>query len=258
MLPFSGCGPINHAERKALLVAGLFSFLFIVLLATARPHPRPTVESMYRFSVDPPIAPHRFDDLGLASVDSLDRFRVIPEHFDKIDFKNHSYGPYRSPDGTKIDLTLDQGEFNLPNHSGWFALKDVYYTDMTGDGKEEAIVWLYHVKCGDAGCDGGTNVFLVYAERGGKLKPIWQYETGSYADGCGLESFTAGGTQLVVELFGRCPEYSYRPRPSKFVIRDLTFIIFEFDGQHFAQKSIEYFYSAPTDVKNYEPGIRIY
>ena len=257
MLPFSGCGPIDGAERKALLVAGLFSCVFIVLLAIARPHPPATVVSTHKKTVAPPFVPEGFHGVETATTDSLDRFRVTPPQFDNIDFSNHSYGPYRSPDGTKINLTLEQGELKLPNHSGWFALKDIYYTDLTGDGKEEAIVWLYHVKCGD-GCDGGANVFLIYAERNGNLKPIWQYETGSYEAGCGLQAFTAGGTQVVVELFGRCPAYGYRPSPSKFIIKDLTFIVFEFKGGRFAQKSIEFLESASTDVKNYEPGIRIY
>jgi hypothetical protein len=257
MFPFSGFGPINRTERKALLYAGLFSCLFIFLLAIARPHPRSITVSENRLLVDPVNVPYKLPLTDLSSGDSLERFRVRPEHFEQIDFRNHSYGPYRSPDGTKLYLNLEQGEYQLPNHSGWFALKDVYYTDMTGDGKEEAIVWLYHVKCG-AGCDGGANAFLIYSERNGKLIPIWQYETGSYETGCGLQSFTAGGTQVVVELFGRCPDFGHRPSPTKFIVKDLTFIVFEFDGRRFAQKSIEYFDSSSTDVKNYEPGIRIY
>lgn len=204
------------------------------------------------------MVPKKFLDSELSMEDSLGKFRVRPEHFEQIDFKNYSYGPYTSSEGRKIDLRLDHGELKLPNHSGWFTLKDVYYTDMTGDGRAEAIVWLSHVTCAPS-CDGGANVFYIYKEKNGKLKPIWQYETGNYADGCGLLSFTAGGTQIIVELFGRCPKPGMdHPASSNYLVKDLTFILFAFDGRRFKQKSIEFFDSPPSNVTNYEPGIRIY
>jgi hypothetical protein len=258
MLPFSGFGPFDRSERKALLFAAIFSCLFIAVLAVARPHPRQPKISTNDFTVPPPTRSHSFNEADLSGVDSFAKYRVRPEHFGQIDFTNHSYGPYNSSNGKRINLKLEHGLLELPNNSGWFELKDVYYTDMTGDNREEAIVWLTHESCGSS-CNGGASLFYIYTVRNGKLKPIWQYETGSYADGCGLQSFTAGGTQIVLELFGRCPKsWMEHPEPSKFVAKDLTFILFEFDGGHFEQKSTEFFDSASTNVKNYEPGIRIY
>ena len=137
-------------------------------------------------------------------------------------------------------------------------LKDVYYRDVTGDRKAEAIAWLSHVQC-HGPCDGGANIFYIYKVADGKLKPIWQYETGSYAYGCGLKSFTIAGKQLVLELFGNCPTESIGERgPSKFVVEDLTFILLEFDGQRFARQWTEFFDTPPNHVKNYEPAIRIF
>lgn len=256
MLPFSGFSSIDRSESRALLLAALFSGVFILVLGVARPHPQHTRRITNEILVPTP-APYRVNEPDLSSLDSVAQFRIRPQQFEAFDFTSHSYGPFRLSDDKKIDLKLDHGLFELPDNAGWFELRDVFYTDMTGDGKEEAIVRLSHETCSPT-C-AGTNVFYIYTERNGKLKPIWQYETGSYADGCGLQSFTAGGTQVVLELFGRCPgDRLNRPSPSKFIAKDLTFILFEFDGRRFAQKSIEYFEASPSDVKNYEPGIRIY
>jgi hypothetical protein len=258
MLPFSGYGPIDSTERKALLCAALFSCLFIVVLGVARPHRRHTRRLTNEIKVPTP-APYRVNEPDLSSLDSFAKSRIRPEQFDQVDFNYYSYGPYKSSDGTQIDLNLAQGRFYLPDNSSWFELKDVYYTDLTGDGKAEAIVRLSHVTCGGGLCNGGANMFYVYTENKGKLKPIWQYETGSYADGCGLQSFTAGGTEIVLELFSRCQKSAVDDQGlQRFVSKDLTFIIFEFDGHRFKQKSIEILDSPPTITTDYKPGIRIY
>jgi hypothetical protein len=257
MLGFPGLSAFDRIERKALLYAALFSCLFIGFLVAARPHPHQRDLSTEDFTVPSP-APYKFAEPDLSAMDSFAKFRVKPEHFEQIDFTNHSYGPYKAANGKKIDLKLDHALLELPNNSGWFELKDVYYTDMTGDGKEEAIVWLVHETCSPS-CDGGANMFYIFTERNGKLKPIWQYETGNYADGCGLQAFTAGGTQVVLELFGLCGEMGVvNPNPPKFIHKDLTFLLFEFDGHRFAMKSREFVDSPATNVENYEPGIRIY
>ena len=87
--------------------------------------------------------------------------------------------------------------------SGWFNLEDVYYQDVTGDGSPEAIVRLLHLRCSGS-CDGGADLFYIYSRRNGRLKNIWQYETGSYAYGCGLKSFSLRGKQVVLELTNGC------------------------------------------------------
>jgi len=258
MLPFMKLGPIDHGERKALLFAGLFCCLFIVVLGVARPHPRPTRRLVNDFEGVPPPAPYKFREGEPSNVNSLDAFRVKPKQFEEIDFKNHSFGPYISSNGKTLDLNLKGGALQLPNRSGWFALKDVYYTDMTGDGQEEAIVWMNHVTCG-ASCNGGANLFYIYAERDGKLKRIWQHETGSYERGCGLKSFILSEKQIVVELFGDCTlTTTDDSAPLNFSAQGFTSIRLEFDGQRFAQKSIDFFITPPRDVKNYEPDIHIY
>jgi hypothetical protein len=74
-----------------------------------------------------------------------------------------------------------------------------------------------------------------------------------------LQTFTAGGTEVVLGLFGRCTKIGLeRPNPQKFVSKDVTFMLFEFNGRRYLPKSTEFFDSGPVDVRNYEPEIRIY
>jgi len=260
MLPFKTYGSIDRSEGKALLIAGLFCFLFIIVLSGVyRPPVAKRRKVVTNIAMPTPLPPFKLlESERPPRVNLSERFRVVPENFEHVDFKNHSYGPYPYPNGKVIELTLRDSELQLPNNSGWFELKDVYYKDFTRDGRPEAIVRLSHVECGGS-CDGGADLFYIYTQRNGQLETLWHYETGSYAYGCGLKSFTISGRQLVLELFGRCPEQrAENPGPSKFLATDLTFVLFEFDGAHFERKLIQSFDSATVDVKNYVPSIKIY
>lgn len=259
MLPFSGFGPIDGGERKALLFAAVFCCLFIVVLALARPHPRVKRVSTNNFKVPTPTTTNTFRESQPSNGDPLEKFRVKPQHFDKIDFLNYSYGPYTTSNGTKIPLHLQHSQLDLPNDSGWFALNDVYYKDVTGDEVEEAIVWLSHVQCSNGSCNGGSDMFYIFTMRNGKLKPIWEYETGNNANGCGLKFFTLSYKHLALVLFGECPKPAIDdPAETTFIAKGFTSILFEFDGRRFEQTSTEFFITPPTNIRNYEPTINIY
>jgi len=253
---------MNRSEGKALLIAGFCCLLFIVFLSGVYRLPAAKRHKVVtNITIPSPLTPTKLLEPELPPVDPLQAYRIIPENFRHVDFGNHSYGLYSSRNAANakvIGLTLRDGELQLPKNSGWFELKDVYYRDFTRDGKPEAIVRLSHVECGGS-CDGGSDLFYIYTQRNGQLETLWQYETGSYAYGCGLRSFTVSGRQLVLELFGRCPEQRTEdPSTSKFLTKNLTFLLFEFDGRGFERKMTEYFDSSTVNVKNYEPSIHIY
>ena len=258
MFPFTKLGPIDRSEKKALLFAFFFCTLFIVLLSVLAPAKRIKKTSLTVLAVPSPARPTKLLEPSEPTLaDPLDEFRVVPANFKEVDFKNFSYGVHMTSDGKPIDLTLTQSLKPL-NDSGWFELKDVYYKDLTGDRQAEAIVRLSHVACAGS-CDGGAEIFYIYTTRNGKLKNIWRYETGSYAYGCGLKTFTLGNKQIVLQLFGRCARQAMEyPGPAKFVVEDLTFKVFEFDGSRFLTKTIEFIPEPARDVKNYKPEIRIY
>ena len=114
-------------------------------------------------------------------------------------------------------------------------------------------MWLSHVHCAGS-CDGGSSLFYIYTERGGKLKPIWQYETGSYTYGCGLKSLTISGKQIVVELFDHCTQDEIADRStSKSISQESTFILLKYDGERLVQRSTEFVITAPTTVTTQAP-----
>jgi|SRR5678815_337649 len=199
MFPFTEIGPFDRTEKKALLFAALFCALFIGLLSAFSPGKRIRKEQSTLLSTTPLTTP--FEPPVPSHVDPLEQFRFVPENFSKVDFKNFTYGVYSVSVGKPVSLTLNDGK--MWDDSGWFNLEDVYYQDVTGDGSPEAIVRLLHLRCSGS-CDGGADLFYIYSKRNGRLKNIWQYETGSFAYGCDLKSFTLSGKQVVLELTNGC------------------------------------------------------
>ena len=250
---------MDRSEGKALFVAGFCCFLFIIFLnGVYRLPPAETHKVATNITIPTPMPPTKLLEPELRPVEMVEPYRIVPETFKHVDFKNHAYGLYLYPSAKAIRLTLTNGELELPKDSGWFALKDVYYKDFTRDGRPEAIVRLSHVECG-VSCDGGSDLFYIFTQRNGQLETLWRYETGSYAYGCGLRSLTISGRQIVLELFGRCKKQKVEdPGSSKFLTKDLTFVLFEFDGKRFEQKMIEFFDSSIVNVNNYQPSIYIY
>ncbi len=110
-----------------------------------------------------------------------------------IDFDNISYPnfpDYSDRSGRKKKyITLKPGEGG-PNF--------INYGDITGDGIEEAMVALGIDNHGSAIPD----YVYIFAIENGKLKLIWDFETGDRADG-GLRNVYAENGQLVIELFGK-------------------------------------------------------
>src|SRR5712692_4895702 len=110
-----------------------------------------------------------------------------------VDFDNISYPnfpDYSDPNGRKKKyVTLKPGEGG-PNF--------INYGDITGDGVEDAMVALGVDNHGSAIPD----YVYIFTMENGKLKLIWDFETGDRADG-GLRNVYAENGQLVIELFGK-------------------------------------------------------
>ncbi|MGH9962554.1 MAG: hypothetical protein ACREBC_36475 [Pyrinomonadaceae bacterium] len=91
-------------------------------------------------------------------------------------------------------------------------LENVTFTDMAGDGQEEAIVTL-----------GGVSIFnrfvgavFVHAIENGKLRLLWQQETGDRADG-GLRRIALAGRTLIIEKYARSQGDGGLCCPAKFI-----------------------------------------
>jgi hypothetical protein len=181
--------------------------------------------------------------------------------FHGTDFNNFSY-PYRFWNGRNVHVPLQHGEhtYDLQFDHGFFRLAHFYVTDVTGDGRPEAIVVLWHSSCG-ASCDGGSALFYIYRFQNRKLKLVWRYETGSLAYGCGLKSFTAKGTTLTIEQFGRCTGRNRNLNETsltrKFQVAGVTRITLKSNGSRFVIRKRQSFSSPERSVLNYEPQFDI-
>jgi hypothetical protein len=74
----------------------------------------------------------------------------------------------------------------------------VEYGDVTGDGRDEAMITLYAER---GGTESSNDVF-IYSLRNGRPVLLWKFETGDRAEG-GLIKLYAQDGKLVVELAGK-------------------------------------------------------
>lgn len=247
----------KRSRLEAQLVAAFVSLgclVFFILIN--RPQEQPPV----KIANVPVATPQPSIEKRTHPIDPNERFRSVPGRWASIDFKHHSYGQYKFSKERKINLTLKNGEYeyDFSEGRGWFWLHDVYYVDVTDDQIPEAIVNVAHVQCGGS-CDGGSDLFFIYSiNADGKLKELLRYETGSYGYGCGLKSLTLAGKEVRLELFGRCPRPAMEnPGPGKFMVKDLTHLIFWYTEKGFVELGPE-FYSTPVqDVRNYKAEVHI-
>jgi len=246
-------------RRKATLfslVSLLVSLCFFALLFEPE---QPVNHSRQTNSPSPTPIASPLVQVETKPADPNERFRSVPANFEHVDFKNRSYGLYRISSKVRISVNLINGEYEYYDGDGGeaFDLEDVYFTDVTGDDSPEAIVLLWHVRCG-VSCDGGNVLILVYKTNGGSLKEIWRFETGSYAYGCGLKSLTLMRKQITVQMFGKClkPELGYSG-PGKFMVGNTTLSDFRFSGGRFVKRETEFFYAPIKDVSEFDAQIHI-
>lgn len=74
----------------------------------------------------------------------------------------------------------------------------IEYGDVTGDGREEAMVVLY----AEVGGTESSNDVFIYTLKNGGPALLWKFATGDRADG-GLRRIYGENGQLVVELAGK-------------------------------------------------------
>ena len=117
-----------------------------------------------------------------------------------VDFKNFTYEPSCAGE-TPTKVRVKNGEYSKETkQDGYtdrfdFQVLAIEYGDVTGDGKDEAVIL--------SNCNtGGTGQFsegFVYTIRAGKPSLLARVPGGDRADG-GLRSITVDGGDLVVEF----------------------------------------------------------
>lgn len=112
----------------------------------------------------------------------------------EVDFKNFTY----SIESGKDTFTLKNGETPFGDGKDiLFALENIEFADLTGDGEEEAIIKILSEYGGTS-----TSFMYVYTLENQKPKILWSAAAGFDAKG-GLKRFYSDGGTLVVELFGK-------------------------------------------------------
>lgn len=192
-----------------------------------------------------------------------EKFRIIPDEFKQMDFRDFAYPLW----GTNRTIKLNEGEFESPydtkncdNHFG--GLNDVFYVDLDGDKRAEALVDVNYVSCGCGSCDGGSHLLYAYRLDHGKAKLFWTYSTGSYGYGGGLKSLIIRPSIITVEEFGikHCSREEEKTDPtcgSKFQAKNIIRTRFVFSGKTFVRRSKEITKTGDLSVMNYRVKIDI-
>lgn len=193
----------------------------------------------------------------------LEKFKIVPIEFSHVDFKNFYYESQVNGDVRLKNGEYDESKIN-PEVMGNFmaSLGGVYYVDLVGDNRKEAIVVVWYVGCGGS-CDGGSQTIYLFSGENPKPKLLGQIETGCRSCGCFLRSLEIRNKKIILSQFGRCKkttydnENDYKESICKFCTKDLTSSIYSFNGRKLVKESTKVIDSTYFEIANYITEISI-
>ncbi len=175
-------------------------------------------------------------------------FEIVPDEWKKVDFENFKFPVTTLKNGENDE----RGKKYVGGDS--FSLSGVYYIDLTGDDKKEAVVFLYTLSCSGS-CDGGSETIYFYKSSKGKAELLDEIATGSKSGSCSLKSFKVQGKKITLEQFGRCEtdnNFEENARYScKFCVKDMTRSAYSFDDLELNKELSEVFETPEVNVMNY-------
>jgi len=196
-------------------------FLFLCSCAknveTAQSHPEPSPSAAPESFAKPEPSPAASTMPNLQAEFLNDKNSTSDSPLTKFDFKNYTYPlprGWQNPDNS--DITLKNGKLapvsvdvsdDMDDEEKAAAKAErrigmsyvtTKYMDVTGDGKDEALVVLKVETAGSA----IPQFVYIYDWKDEKPELIWYFRTGDRADG-GLKSMNVESGQFVVELFGQ-------------------------------------------------------
>lgn len=176
----------TNTPSKALPVIGIIAVL------TACTTGRPNHPSSAMTGNPSPVSQHvATEQLGLPN-----------QAIRSVDFANFAFPWLRELGDSGKTLVLRNGELK-PTHDKngmveemGVTLQSITYGDVTGDGREEAMVVLSMVTGGSA----IPHATYIYEPQDGKPKLLWAFSTGDRAEG-GLRRVYAEKGELVIERY---------------------------------------------------------
>jgi hypothetical protein len=132
-----------------------------------------------------------------------------PPSIRDVDFKNFTYPKLPTGKCSRMSkVPVRVGKYGslknfspraVPRGGCWqVSVGPIIYGDVTGDGREEAIVVLY----AEMGGTESSNDVFVYALKSNRPALLWKFATGDRAEGGLLKTYAHEG-KLVVELAGQ-------------------------------------------------------
>ncbi len=191
-----------------------------------------------------------------------ERRATIPYEFQQVDFRNFSF-PMSGRKAIKLTDGVFESQYDPKDCDNSFdKLNGVYYADLDGDKKQDALVDLVHVSCGCGSCDGGHHILYAFRLKGGQPKLFWRYFTGSYGYGGGLRSLHSRPGSIEIEEFEarNCSEKATAEDVtcfSKGMAKNYVRSTLKFTERTFVQKSTVEIATDPIDVLNYEPSFDV-
>jgi hypothetical protein len=166
---------------------------------TARATPEPSVEITP--SPEPPtvgVSPTPdVPDLQKEILD--DRHKTTTAEIGKFDFKNNTFPlPRGWQDKDGAEAQLENGSRKMTEEKIGLSYVTTKFFDVTGDGKDEALVILKIVTAGSA----IPQIVYIYTWKDNQPELIWHFRTGDRADG-GLKDLRFEDGLFVVELYGQ-------------------------------------------------------
>ena len=173
-----------------------------------------------------------------------------------VDFKSFTF-PNFAVTGKKT-FTLKNGSFNYANAKTAefynFQLRKVFYFDMTGDEKTEAVAHILAAMCEDCST---RSAFYLYSAEKKQPKEIWKIALGA-AEKCGLKEVQFDKSEVVLDAFGDCAlkDWSILNEPKSKKSDIFTRFVFNRKNGEFIQISKEVFPFPAKDIPTYRSQIK--
>jgi hypothetical protein len=189
-----------------------------------------------------------------------EKFREVPEEFKSVDFKNFRFRNASKGYRQSKSIPLKDGEYEYEDTKSTggtdYSLDDVFYLDLTGDNKKEAVVFLSSVTCGGS-CSGAGSTIYFFSAGNSKPTELATLDTGCPSCGCDLKSFSIANKEIRIEQFG-CTDHKESDSPGcKFCIEDRRITTYRFRGNKLRKISTQTVNTDMVDVMNHYAEISI-